>query len=230
MIEQRSSDPSSQSDLPSQTKNQLIHIPELLHWNVPAAHPVFPAAQPLPFPRYSHSHTRSMHLEWGSADRHSRSETQSWPKVTGENGGGGTVLAASTSRSVLIGDAEDIHAPLVTSVSSAASTTIVSSESTESVGKKAAGVDRVSFLFSQAISTPVSSSLSSSPPVVVEITRSVTIDEEWSNKGGGLTRSSGRQTSASRRVGAVHWQRPNKFGIRKSQCEFASHKRQWACS
>lgn len=85
------------------------------------------------------------------------------------------MLAASTSRSVLIGDAarnnfdrffvflslslslslpEDIHAPLVTSVSSAASTTIVSSESTESVGKKAAGVDRVSFLFSQAISTP----------------------------------------------------------------------------
>lgn len=103
-IEQRSSEPSSQSDLPSQTKNQLIQIPELLHWNVPAAHPVFLAAQLLPFPRYSHSHTRSMHLEWGSADRHSKSETHSWPKVTGENGGDGTVLAASTSRSVLNDD------------------------------------------------------------------------------------------------------------------------------
>lgn len=151
---------------------------------------------------------------------------------------------------------DNIYAPLITSVSLAASTTIASSpfESIESVGKKV--VDWVSFLFSQAISTPwerrrrkrkkvvlvfwlfyvstvrlpVSSSSFSSSSVVDGITRSVMVGKESSNRGGGLTRSSGRQTSASRRVGAVHWQRPNKFGIRKSQCEFTSHNRQWACS
>lgn len=52
----------------------------------------------------------------------------------------------------------------------------------------------------------------------------------WSKGKEGLTRSSGLQTSPSRRIGAVHWQRPNKSGIRKSQCVFGSHNRQWACS
>lgn len=87
------------------------------------------------------------------------------------------MLAASTSRSVLNGEdatknnfpsipifpfslslslPDDTHAPLVTPVSLAASTTIASSPSEliESVGKKVADVDRVSFPFSQAISTP----------------------------------------------------------------------------
>lgn len=52
----------------------------------------------------------------------------------------------------------------------------------------------------------------------------------WSKGKDGLTRLSGLQNCPSRRIGAVHWQRPNKSGIRKSQWVFGSQSRQWACS
>lgn len=51
-----------------------------------------------------------------------------------------------------------------------------------------------------------------------------------SGSGAGLTRLSSRHASPSRRIGAVHWQRPNKSGMRKSQCDSGSQRRQWACS
>lgn len=76
-----SSEPSAQSLWPSQTKNQLMQLPDDRHWNVPGAQPVRRALQ-LPFVGKVQSHTPPMQRDIGSAIRHSRSAMHDSPRLT----------------------------------------------------------------------------------------------------------------------------------------------------
>lgn len=61
-FEHSSSEPSTQSARPSQTKNQLMQFPELLHWKVPGVQPPFFALQ-LELEGKLQSQIPSIHLE-----------------------------------------------------------------------------------------------------------------------------------------------------------------------
>lgn len=76
-----SSEPSAQSARPSQTKNQLMQLPDDRHWNVLGAQPVRRALQ-LPFVGKLQSHTPPMHRDIESAIRHSRSAMHGNPRLT----------------------------------------------------------------------------------------------------------------------------------------------------
>ena len=90
-----SSEPSAQSVRPSQTKNQLMQLPDDRHWNVPGAQPVRRALQLL-FVEKLQSHTPPMHRDIWSAIRHSKSATHGSPKLI-------AVIIVLSWRSVFIG-------------------------------------------------------------------------------------------------------------------------------